>query len=150
MFADFPYLPCSTNQRLLTLETWCGYGNKQRCTWFVHLVFQGQRGAHPAPQTTKHFTYAIPYLQAICFQGATQLARKGNSSGSTNLHGQSYSCYHHIFTHWLGIVDTIPCRCKLQCRHSKTSLISEDWLTHVQVMFTWNHSPHQFSKLPFE
>jgi hypothetical protein len=25
-FADFPYLHCSTDQRLLTLETCCGYG----------------------------------------------------------------------------------------------------------------------------
>jgi len=30
-FADFPYLLCSIDQRLLTLETWCGYGYVQGC-----------------------------------------------------------------------------------------------------------------------
>jgi len=28
-FADFPYLHSSIGQRLLTLETWCGYGYDQ-------------------------------------------------------------------------------------------------------------------------
>jgi len=30
-FADFPYLLYSIDQRLLTLETWCGYRYEQGC-----------------------------------------------------------------------------------------------------------------------
>jgi len=30
-FADFPYLLYSIDQRLLTLETWCGYWYEQGC-----------------------------------------------------------------------------------------------------------------------
>ena len=35
-FADFPYLHYSINQRLLTLETWCGYKYDQDC---MHISF---------------------------------------------------------------------------------------------------------------
>ena len=34
--------------------------------------------------------------------------------------------------------------------HAQNNLTFQDRLTHVQVLFTWNHSPLQFSKLSFE
>ena len=46
-FADFPYLLCSTNQRLLTLETWCGYGYDQGCKWRSEFGFSRTVGSTP-------------------------------------------------------------------------------------------------------
>jgi len=37
-FADFPYLHCSIDQRLLTLETCCGYGYGQLWNLCLHQI----------------------------------------------------------------------------------------------------------------
>ena len=50
----------------------------------------------------------------------------------------------------LGNISPIPFQCMMQSIHTQTSLADQDRLTHVQRMFTWNHSPRQSSKVPFE
>ena len=56
-FADFPYLLCPIDQRLLTLEAWCSYGYDQGCECNFPSVFQGQPGAHQKPQKTRLFPH---------------------------------------------------------------------------------------------
>ena len=55
-FADFPYLHCSINQRLLTLETCCGYEYDRTRKSFSPSGFQGPSRAHRTPQEVWCFT----------------------------------------------------------------------------------------------
>ena len=55
-FADFPYLHCSINQRLFTLETCCGYGYDLAQRLYTNPDFQGSTRAHRTPQETWCFT----------------------------------------------------------------------------------------------
>ena len=55
-FADFPYLHCSIDQRLLTLETCCGYEYDRRRKSFTPSGFQGPSRAHRTPQDVWCFT----------------------------------------------------------------------------------------------
>ncbi|KAL2126760.1 hypothetical protein VTI74DRAFT_290 [Chaetomium olivicolor] len=65
-FADFPYLHCSINQRLFTLETCCGY--------------EYDLAAHRTRQKCRALPAVKPYLQTNCFQGDGPLRRKENSA----------------------------------------------------------------------
>jgi len=76
-FADFPYLHCSKDQRLLTLETCCGYGYglKRRSYREVHTVasvtdslltrlhFQGLHTSDRTEQKGPAFPGLYPCLQ---------------------------------------------------------------------------------------
>ena len=72
-FADFPYLHCSINQRLLTLETCCGYEYERTRKSISPSDFQGPSGAHRTPHEvwcfTGHQTISpgnqIPWCQAV-------------------------------------------------------------------------------------
>ena len=72
-FADFPYLHCSIDQRLLTLETCCGYEYEQTRKSIFPSDFQGPSGAHRTPQEvwcfTDHQTISpgnqIPWCQVV-------------------------------------------------------------------------------------
>ena len=114
------------------------------------LAFQGQLEAHQARQKTKCFTNKNPKLQSICFQGATWLKRKENTFQGIHLHHQSCLCCHYISTSRLQNVNPIPFQGTQQSMHAQNNLTFQDRLTHVQVLFTWNHSPLQFSKLSFD
>ena len=116
----------------------------------AYLEFQGQLKAHQTPRQTKCFTHTKPQLQAICFQGATWLKRKENAFQDPHLHHQTYLCCHHISTSWLENINSIPFQGTKQSMHTQNCLTFQDRLTHVQMLFTWNHSPLLFSKLLFE
>ena len=80
-FADFPYLHCSIDQRLFTLETCCGYRYDRTRQWHVSLGFS--RGVESAPDSARSallYRTCGPYLQPIWFQGGSPLRRKDNSS----------------------------------------------------------------------
>ena len=55
-FADFPYLHCSIDQRLLTLETCCGYGYDRTRSLLSPWDFQGPSGRQGTPQEARCFT----------------------------------------------------------------------------------------------
>ena len=55
-FADFPYLHCSINQRLFTLETCCGYEYDRTRKSISPSSFHGPSGAHRTPQEVWCFT----------------------------------------------------------------------------------------------
>ena len=82
-FADFPYLHCSIDQRLLTLETCCGYEYEQTRQSIFPPNFQGPSGTHRTRQEVSSFTShrtispgnQIPW----CFS-TRLLTRKENSS----------------------------------------------------------------------
>ena len=55
--ADFPYLHCSIDQRLFTLETCCGYGyDLRRESTLVPRIFKGRPVQHRTPLQTRRST----------------------------------------------------------------------------------------------
>ena len=55
--ADFPYLHCSIDQRLFTLETCCGYGyDLWRESTHVPRIFKGRPVQHRTPLQTRRST----------------------------------------------------------------------------------------------
>ena len=72
-FADFPQLPFSIDQRLLTLETWCGYGYERVCELNCTLDFQGileaRRISNKWRDVTNHCSLSpddmIPRMMAV-------------------------------------------------------------------------------------
>ena len=79
-FADFPYLHCSINQRLRTLETCCGYEYELARGLFTPAAFQGAFGALRTWQRRQALPAAEPYLRTNRFQGDGPLRRKDNSA----------------------------------------------------------------------
>ena len=55
-FADFPYLHCSMGQRLLTLETCCGYEYERTRKSIFPPSFQGPWATHRTPHEVRSFT----------------------------------------------------------------------------------------------
>ena len=84
-FADFPYLHYSIDQRLLTLETCCGYGYElvrgRRNLPRIFKVPPGTRGCRENCGTLCR--KPKPILPARGFQGLGGLCRKDNSSQSS-------------------------------------------------------------------
>ena len=80
-FADFPYLHYSIDQRLLTLETCCGYGyGLARRLHHLPRIFKGRRGFTGHRKRRGALRSFEPYLRANRFQGVCSLPRKENSS----------------------------------------------------------------------
>ena len=83
-FADFPYLHCSIDQRLFTLETGCGYGydtvpDSNMPPW----GFQGSTtglGTLREPQSFAEFTPLHPFSGRTPSRLPASLQRKENSS----------------------------------------------------------------------
>ena len=84
-FADFPYLHYSIDQRLLTLETCCGYGYElvrvRRNLPGIFKVPPAARGCRENCGTLRQ--KPKPILPARGFQGLGGLCRKDNSSQSS-------------------------------------------------------------------
>ena len=116
----------------------------------MHVAFQGQLKAHQTPRKTKCFTHSEPLLQAICSSGCDMVKRKENAFQNPPLQGHSWLCHHRISTSQLGNVSPIAFRSMKQSMHAQICPAIQDRLTHVQAVFTWNHSPLQSSKLSFE
>ena len=85
-FADFPYLHYSIDQRLLTLETCCGYGYELvRNRRHLHPNFQGPTDRSWMLRELQHSSpKPKPILPARRFQGLGGLCRKDNSSQSSD------------------------------------------------------------------
>ena len=61
-FADFPYLHCSIDQRLLTLETCCGYEYERTRESIFPPDFQGPSGTHRTRQEVSSFTSPADHI----------------------------------------------------------------------------------------
>ncbi len=92
----------------------------------------------------------IPYPQAIWFQGKRRLERKDIAFQGPPLHHQISLRCRTISTFWLGSFDPIPFQETRPGLRVWSFPVSWDRLTHVQLLFTWNPSPLQSSKFPFE
>ena len=79
-FADFPYLHCSINQRLFTLETCCGYEYGRARGLFAPADFQGASAPLRTRQMRRALPAAGPFLRTNRFQGDGPLRRKDNST----------------------------------------------------------------------
>ena len=97
-FADFPYLHYSVDQRLLTLETCCGYGyelaRRRRNLPRIFKVPPGTRGCRENCGTLRQEIIPKPILPARGFQGLGGLCRKENSSQSSGGRLLVVSCCH--------------------------------------------------------
>ena len=86
-FADFPYLHYSIDQRLLTLETCCGYEYDlvRHCRANARF-FKGQCGGSRCREKydTLRKVRHNPFLVTITFQGQCRLNRTDNSAWSTH------------------------------------------------------------------
>ena len=107
-FADFPYLHSSIDQRLLTLETWCGYGYDSAWYEYLPCIFKDRHG-----RTWQLIGWAAlpvlqPYLWIIQFQGHKQLKRKDNSSRGSCRCLQAHLCCHMLSTADLRNINPIP------------------------------------------
>ena len=79
-FADFPYLHCSINQRLLTLgrpaAVMSTTGHENHC---LPQIFKGRRERTGHHKKCGALPGIKPYLRTIRFQGESLLKRKENS-----------------------------------------------------------------------
>ena len=95
-FADFPYLHYSIDQRLLTLETCCGYGyemvGKRRNPTEIFKIPSTTRGCNKKCYTLRQ--KPKPILSSKEFQGLGGLCRKDNSSQSFDGRLSVCSCCH--------------------------------------------------------
>ena len=82
-FADFPYLHCSIDQRLLTLETCCGYEYGWDWVQVTPPPFQGASRAHRTAEEVSRFATRSAQSSHKGISGPTHvLKRKENSSRS--------------------------------------------------------------------
>ena len=82
-FADFPYLHCSIDQRLLTLETCCGYEYGYDWVQITPPPFQGASRAHRTAEEVSRFATMSARSSHKGISGPTLvLKRKENSSRS--------------------------------------------------------------------
>ncbi len=96
------------DQRLLTLETWCG-------CWYEQAgisrppIFKGRHGNIHSPRGTA-LPDIRPYLWIIQFHGLSQLRRKDNSSGATHRRLGVCLCCHTASPSCLRNMNLIPFR----------------------------------------
>ena len=150
--ADFPYLHCSINQRLFTLETCCGYGYDLARELFPRADFQGTPGARRTRQKCRALPAVRPYLRTNRFQGTRPLRRKENSSRGPRRRlrvrlrrrakpaSRRRNVYRLPFRH--------PGRVSAPLKRNFP--MAQDRLTHVQPLFTWNPSPLRSFKFPLK
>ena len=95
-FADFPYLHYSIDQRLLTLETCCGYGYELvRIAVTYTQIFKVPPTTRGSCENCKTLRQKPkPILPARGFQGLDGLYRKDNSSQSSGGRLRLISCCH--------------------------------------------------------
>ena len=94
-FADFPYLHYSIDQRLLTLETCCGYGYEPvRGRRNLPRIFKVPLGTRGCRENCGTLRLPKPILPARGFQGLGGLCRKDNSSQSSSGRLLVVSRYH--------------------------------------------------------
>ena len=95
-FADFPYLHYSIDQRLLTLETCCGYGYELvRIAVTYTQIFKVPPTTRGSCENCKTLRQKPkPILPARGFQGLGGLCRKDNSSQSFGGRLWVVSCCH--------------------------------------------------------
>jgi hypothetical protein len=76
-FADFPYLHCSKNQRLCTLETCCGYRyGLPGSSLCLARIFKGRRQRTGHRKNRSALRTLRPYLRPSRFQGTRALTKK--------------------------------------------------------------------------
>ena len=94
-FADFPYLHYSIDQRLLTLETCCGYGYElARIAVTYTQIFKVPPTTRGSCENCRTLGQPKPILPARGFQGLGGLCRKDNSSQSFGGRLWVVSCCH--------------------------------------------------------
>lgn len=132
------------------METCCGYGHDQGRKE-IHIWFFKDNLKHTRRFSRQGAMFVNqPKLQAICFQGKRQSKRKDNAYQGSPLYHQINLCCHALPSSWLGNLNPIPCQETKQSFIAQNCFIFYDRLTHVQTLFTWNPSPLQSSKFPFE
>lgn len=153
-----------TCQRLFTLETCCGYGyGPARDLHPLPRIFKGQRELTGRRRNRDAFQGAGPSLGANPFQGGPALHKEkrtlpGAPAGFSGIGRVTALDASRRPSPPLRIRGSEPDSLSIgrgQRRPSpvpseRRSPISQDRLTHVQLLFTWNPSPLRPSKFSFE
>ena len=116
------------------------------CMWLSRTV-------EGTPNTSKDkvlYPLRTPAPRNLFFRVRHGKKEKKALSRTPPLQGHSWLCHHRISTSQLGNGSPIAFRSMKQSMHAQTCPAIQDRLTHVQAVFTWNHSPLQSSKLSFE
>ena len=119
-FADFPYLLCSTNQRLLTLGTWCGYWYNQECKiklrkWF----FKDKWKSTMHPTRIGVLPTESPSSRQPVFRATRSKKEQITHSKSFTCITKIWLCYHPKPTPWSGNVNTMPYQGKCKAQSTK-------------------------------
>lgn len=153
-----------TCQRLFTLETCCGYGyGPARDLHPLPRIFKGQRELTGRRRNRDAFQGTGPSLGANPFQGALPFTKKrelspGAPAGFSGIGRVTALDASRRPSPPLRIRGSEPDSLSIgrgQRRPSpvpseRHSPISQDRLTHVQLLFTWNPSPLRPSKFSFD
>ena len=107
------------DQRLLTLETWCGCWYDLACSLDSPSDFHGSSYTHLTFLRVECSTCFRPYLWIIQFHGLRQLRRKENSSRSIRWCLRARLCYHTVPTTSLRNINLIPFRLRRLTLHFK-------------------------------
>ena len=91
-----------------------------------------------------------PITKQTDFRAQDNLKEKKTLPRASTCIAKFTLCYHAISTSWLRNVNPKPCRDPKQSLYIQNIPCSQDRLTHVQLLFTWNPSPLQSSKFSFE
>ena len=91
-----------------------------------------------------------PITRQTDFRAQDNLKEKKTLPRASTCIAKFTLCYHAISTSWLRNVNPKPCRDPKQSLYIQNIPCSQDRLTHVQLLFTWNPSPLQSSKFSFE
>ena len=144
------------------METCCGYGyDPARESAPSPSDFQGPAGAHRTPQEPRGFT-GLRFLSPVQpIPGWTPLTKKRELfPGPLPASPSSIALPHRpheaaISVLGFGNIDPVPFRGATCGRRNaptseRNSPISQDRLTHVQLLFTWNPSPLRPSRFSLE
>ena len=144
------------------METCCGYGyDPARESGRLPRIFKGRRERTGHRKSRGALRGCGPYLRASRFQGVRPLPRKENSSRGprrrlrVRLRRRTGRTRQRSPCSGSGILTRFPFEegegAKRDAPASeRNSPISQDRLTHVQLLFTWNPSPLRPSRFSLE
>ena len=98
------------DQRLLTLETWCGCGYDLARNKYLTRIFKGHHERTWQSEKLIALPVSRPYLWIIQFHGVGQLRRKENSSRGTHWRLRARLCCHTESVTSLRNINLIPFR----------------------------------------
>ena len=120
------------------------------CVIVIPRSFMGrmQRTAHPKSRML--FQLLLPISRLSNSREERLLNSTDNATRGNTLRIRVHLCCHSIPTAQLRNINLIPFQELKQSFSRRNESLLQDRLTHVQLLFTWNPTPLQSSKVSFE